>query len=148
MAIFKSSIYFRLFETGMIWILSRSVSKSNFFQTSTTKFIPSLSTLPTRPILPTLPTLPTFQIWSKTPATGRVQPWTKELIRHQSLNVVFTGHFVWGGEANLAGQKQSVKFLQNMLYSTISPQTHTVCIYCTCTVVHLVCEGGGRSERR
>jgi hypothetical protein len=28
-------------------------------------------------------------------------PWTKELLRHQSLNVVFTGHFVWGGEAIL-----------------------------------------------
>jgi hypothetical protein len=26
-------------------------------------------------------------------------PWTKELERHQSLNVVFTGHFVWDGEA-------------------------------------------------
>ncbi len=33
-----------------------------------------------------------------------------------------------------SGQKQSAKFLQNMVYSTIQPpppQTHTVCIYCT-----------------
>ncbi len=29
----------------------------------------------------------------------RVQAWTKELKRHQSFNVVFTGHFVWGGKA-------------------------------------------------
>ncbi len=28
---------------------------------------------------------------------GRSQAWTKER-RHQPLNVVFTGHFVWGGE--------------------------------------------------
>jgi hypothetical protein len=32
-----------------------------------------------------------------------------------------------------SGQKQNVKFLQNMVYSTIHPppQTHTVRIYCT-----------------
>ncbi len=28
-----------------------------------------------------------------------VASWTKEHYRHQSRNVVFTGHFVWGGEA-------------------------------------------------
>jgi hypothetical protein len=30
-----------------------------------------------------------------------LQAWTKELQRHQSPNVAFTGHFVWGGEAIL-----------------------------------------------
>jgi hypothetical protein len=29
------------------------------------------------------------------------QTWTKELQRHQPLNVVFTGVFVWGGVAIL-----------------------------------------------
>jgi hypothetical protein len=46
-----------------------------------------------------------------------------------------------------SGQKQSVKFLQNMVYSTVHPppHTHTVCIYCT---VHLVWEGGEGGEVR
>ncbi len=52
-----------------------------------------------------------------------------------------------------SGQKQSVKLLQNMVYSTIQhppPLSHTVSVYmyCTCSIVHLVWEGGGRSERR
>ncbi len=44
-----------------------------------------------------------------------------------------------------SGQKQSVKLLQNMVYSTIqhphpSPQTHAVCIYCKFSLGR---EGGG-----
>ncbi len=52
-----------------------------------------------------------------------------------------------------SGQKQSVKFLQNMVCSTIQsppPQIHTVCILytvqCTCSLGRG--EGGRRSERR
>jgi hypothetical protein len=49
--------------------------------------------------------------------------WTKELKRQQTLNVVFTSHFCMGWRRNFvgseAGQKQSVKLLQNMVYNTI-----------------------------
>ncbi len=61
---------------------------------------------------------------------------------HQSLNVVFTGHCVWGGEANFvdseSGQKQNVKLLQNMVYTTTQhplltspppPHSHTLSVY-------------------
>jgi hypothetical protein len=34
-------------------------------------------------------------------SAGGYTAWTKELLRHQSLNVVFTVIFVWGGEAIL-----------------------------------------------
>ncbi len=61
---------------------------------------------------------------------------------HCPFNVVFTlpgwcSNFV-GSES---GQKQSVKLLQNIVYSTIQhppPQAHTLSVY----VVHLVWEGG------
>jgi hypothetical protein len=50
------------------------------------------------------------------------QAWAKELYRHQSLNVVFTGHFCLPWCSNFvgseSGQKQSVKLLQNMVYNT------------------------------
>jgi hypothetical protein len=71
------------------------------------------------------------------------------------FNVVLTVNLVWGGEAILyseSGQKQSVKLLQSMVYSTIQhpppplPHSHTLSVY----TVHLVWEGerGGKSERR
>ncbi len=86
--------------------------------------------------------------------------WTKELKDTNplmsSLLVICLGwcsNFV-GSES---GQKQSVKLLQNMGYSTIQhpprPQSHTLSVYMYCTyyTVHLVREGGKgglRSERR
>ncbi len=65
---------------------------------------------------------------------------TKALKRHQSLNVVFTGVFVWGGVAiflgSESGQKQSFKLRQYKAYKTTQH-------------VYLVKgEGCGRSERR
>ncbi len=53
--------------------------------------------------------------------------------------------------ASESGQKQSVKFLQNMVYSTIHPsppppQTHTVCIYCTLSLG--TGEGGGEFREK
>ncbi len=69
-----------------------------------------------------------------------------------TFNVVFTGHFCLGWWSNYvgseSGQKQSLKLLQNMVYSTIQhppsppPLPQTVCIYC------LVWEGGGGGEVR
>ncbi len=67
------------------------------------------------------------------------QAWTKQLYKDtnplmSSLLVIF----VWGGGSNFvgseSGQKQSVKLLQNMVYSTIQhphpppPQTHALYI--------------------
>ncbi len=66
--------------------------------------------------------------------------------------------FVWGGEAILyaeSGQKQSVKLLQNMVYSTIQhspptpPPSHILSVY----TVHFslctprLCWGGGHTRR-
>jgi hypothetical protein len=59
--------------------------------------------------------------------------------------------FVWGVEAifvdSESGQKQSVKLLQNMVYSTIQhpppSQTHTVSVY----TVHSLGRGGGEGRR-
>jgi hypothetical protein len=62
--------------------------------------------------------------------------------------------FVWGGgEANFegseSGQKQSVKFLQNMVYNTTQhPPPPPTAIHCLYYTVHLLWEGGGGSERR
>jgi hypothetical protein len=54
----------------------------------------------------------------------------KELERHLSINVVFTGHLCLGWCSNFvgseSGQKQSVKLLQNMVYNTTKhPPTPT-----------------------
>ncbi len=69
---------------------------------------------------------------------------------NQSLNVVFTGHFVWGGEAiwqvlNLVKNRVSNSC---RIWSTVQfippPQTHTVRIYCTFSLER----GGGGEEVR
>jgi hypothetical protein len=48
---------------------------------------------------------------------------------------ILTGRFCLGWCSNFvgfeSGQKQSVQFLQNMVYNT---QSHTGCIYCTFTL--------------
>jgi hypothetical protein len=77
--------------------------------------------------------------------------WTKELGRHQSLNVVFTGNFCFGWWSNFVGSepghKQSVKLLQKMSTTQLntpsppSPHSHTLSIYCTLTLGRG--EGGG-----
>ncbi len=76
---------------------------------------------------------------------------------HQSLNVVFTGHFCLEWWSNFvgseSGQKQGVKLLQNMVYSTIQhppPPPATHCLYTVYCTVHLVWEGwwGGQREGR
>ncbi len=82
--------------------------------------------------------------------TRGLMAWTKELIDTNplmsSLLVICLGwcsNFV-GSES---GQKQSVKLLQNMVYSTIQhppPPSHTHC----CTFNLGRGRGGGRSERR
>jgi hypothetical protein len=79
------------------------------------------------------------------PRFSSVYPWTKELKDTNplmsSLLVICLGwcsNFV-GSES---GQKQSVKLLQNMVYSTIQhprPQSHTLYVYtvqCTYYIVH------------
>ncbi len=57
---------------------------------------------------------------------------SKKFSRLGTFNVVFTGHFV--------------KFLQNLVYSTIHPPPlrHTLSVY----TVHLVWEGGEGGEVR
>jgi hypothetical protein len=77
---------------------------------------------------------------STLPFPSCLRAWMKELLRHQSLNVVFTGHCCLGWCSNFvdseSGQKQSVKLLQNMVYNTTQHpcthptplQPHTVCI--------------------
>jgi hypothetical protein len=80
-------------------------------------------------------------------------PWTKELYRHQSLIVVFTGHFCLGWCCNFVssecGQKASVKLLQNMVYNTtqhLPPHSATHCLY---TVMYVYFgKVGGRGEVR
>jgi hypothetical protein len=70
----------------------------------------------------------------------------------KDTNPFFNLHwsFCLGWWSNLvgpeSGQKQSVKFLQNMVNSTIHPpppQTHIVCIYCTFSLER----GGGKVSR-
>jgi hypothetical protein len=55
-------------------------------------------------------------------------PWTKELLRYQSLNVVFTGQFGLRWCSNFVGseygQKQSVKLLQSMVFNTTQLKMH------------------------
>ncbi len=76
---------------------------------------------------------PIVELW-KHINRWHIYAWTKEL-RHQSLNVVFIGHFCLGWWSNFvgfkSGQKQSLKLLQNMVHSTFSLE-----------------KGGGRLERR
>ncbi len=82
---------------------------------------------------------------------GGVETWTKELKDTNplmsSLLVICLGFFsnFAGSES---GQKQSVKLLQNMVYSTIQhtptpPVTHTVCINSTFSLGR---GGGGQRE--
>ncbi len=74
---------------------------------------------------------------------------TKELKRHPSLKVVFTGFFVlW--VLNLV---RNVKLLQNMVYNTTQhphplPHSHTPPSVFTVRLLWEEVEGWGRSERR
>ncbi len=78
------------------------------------------------------------------PSKYVLSTWTKELVRHQSLNVVYTGVLVWDGVAilwvpNLI-RNEGVKLLHPP-----SPfqQPHTVCIYC----IYFGKGGGGAGQR-
>ncbi len=87
---------------------------------------------------------------------GTCLSWTKELKRHQSLNVIFTGYFCLWWCSNLVGsefgQKQSVKLLQNMVYNTTQhlptppPPTAKHCLYILC--VYFGKGGRGRGGQR
>jgi hypothetical protein len=78
------------------------------------------------------------------PPAQQEQPWTKEL---KDTNPLMSSLLVicFGCCSNFVGseygQKQSVKLLQNMVYSTIQhppPQSHTLSVY----TIHLVWGGG------
>ncbi len=77
-------------------------------------------------------------------------PWTKELYRQQSLNVVFIGHFCLGRCSNFvgseSGQKQSVKLLhaEDGLQQNSTPPHPTAkhCLY----ILYVYFGKGGRGR--
>jgi hypothetical protein len=82
--------------------------------------------------------------------------WTKELQRHQSLNVVFIGHFCLGWCSNFvgseAGEEQNVKLLQNMVYNTTQhPHPHPLTAIHCLQILYFTLErrvGGGEVREK
>ncbi len=79
----------------------------------------------------------------------------KELYRHQSLNVVFAGHFCSGWRSHFvgfeSGQKQCAEYGLQHNSTPLHPpppQPHTVCIYWTFSLGRGGGGGGGQREGR